>query len=142
MSPTDPRRHPAAPVPVSAPGERAALLRTLVASLRASDVSDANRGRRTPQTAETAETAESRERLAHTAERRIWRAQDVAQWVLARDVGAYAHALRGVGMTSRQVLATVVALAREAAAPTVTGAALDDLVHDAGRHCVAACFAR
>jgi hypothetical protein len=62
--------------------------------------------------------------------------------VLARDVHAYAHALRGGGMTPRQVLVAVVALVREAAAPTITGARLDDLVHDTGRHCVVACSAR
>jgi hypothetical protein len=132
MSPTDPRQHPP-PVPVSAPGERATLLCTLAALLHAPD---ADVERPVP------ETAESRERLAHTAERRVWRAQDVAQWVLARDVGAYTHALRAAGMTSRQVLVAVVALVREAAAPMITGARLDDLVHEAGRYCVAACFAR
>jgi hypothetical protein len=133
MSRTDPRGHSAAPSPNAAAFEGAALLRTLAELLPASGADVAR---------PASETAESRERLAHTAERRIWRAQDAAQWVLARDVGAYARALRGVGMTSRQVLAAVVALVREAAAPTVSDAPLDDLVHDAGRYCVGACFAR
>jgi hypothetical protein len=133
MSTVASRQHSATPVPAPAARERASLRLTLLDLLRASPA-DAGAA---------AESQESRERLAHTAERRVWRAHDVARWVLARDVGAYARALRAAGVPPRQALAAVVAAVREAAeSALVTGAPLDDLVHDAGRHCVAARSAR
>jgi hypothetical protein len=86
--------------------------------------------------------AESRERLAHTAERRAWAAEDAAQTALAGAVSAYVRALRAAGVRSRAVLAAVAAAVRESAAPTISADALDGVLRDAGQYGVAAYFAQ
>ena len=88
------------------------------------------------------ETAESRERLAHTGERQAWVARDSAESAFAREVTAFTRLLRDAGMQPRRVLLTVAAVVREAAAPSLDGDRLDAAIHDAGRHCVEAYFAR
>jgi hypothetical protein len=88
------------------------------------------------------ETAESRERLAHTGERQAWVARDSAESAFAAAVTAYTRLLRGEGMRPHQALRAVAAVAREAAAPSIDGDRLDAAIHDAGRHCVEAYFAR
>ena len=90
----------------------------------------------------SSETAESRERLAHTGERQTWAARDSAESAFAREVTAYTRLLRDGGMRPRQVLLTVAAVVREAAAPALDGDRLDAAIHDAGRYCVEAYFAR
>ena len=87
-------------------------------------------------------TSESRERLAHTGERQIWAAQDSAETAFARDVTAYTRVLRDGGMRPRRVLGTIAAVVRDAAAPSLDGERLDAALHDAGRYCVEAYFAR
>jgi hypothetical protein len=87
-------------------------------------------------------SAESRERLAHTAERQVWMAQDSAEAAFARDVAAYTRLLREGGMRPRQAVTTVVAVVREAASPSLDGDRLAAAIHDAGRYCVEAYFAR
>lgn len=87
-------------------------------------------------------TAESRERLAVTGERAVWAAQDAAHHAFVRQVGAYARALRDRGVASRQVLAAVDAVVRDEAAASLDAGPLAALVHDAGRCCVEAYYAR
>ena len=88
---------------------------------------------------------ESRERLAHTAERRVWAATDAAQTTqtaLAGAVGAYVRALRAAGFRLRGVLAAVTTAVRESVAPTISVGALDGVLRDAGQYGVEAYFAR
>jgi hypothetical protein len=129
-----------------APAERAALERTVLALTEAEQLFGAeyDRAERRPAVGRPSDdwpsAAESWERLARTAERRVWAAQDAAQATLARDVGAYVRALRDGGMGSRQVLAAVAASVRAAAAPSIDPRALDDIAHDAGRYGVEAYY--
>ena len=122
----------------------AALRRSVVAlsHARESEATDVDGAERWPADGPPSGIAESRERLAHTSERRIWVAQDAAESAFARDVTAYARLLRDGGMRPRQVLRAVAAVVREAAAPALDGDRLDVAIHDAGRHCVEAYFAR
>jgi hypothetical protein len=131
-----------AQAPIPPPG--AGLRRVVLALTRAhrTHASDAERAHRWPPDVDPPGTAESRERLARAGERRIWGAQDAAQAAFAREVAAYARALRDGGMTPRQVLATVAAEVREAAASSLAPGLLDAVVHDAGRYSVEAFFAR
>jgi len=122
---------------------RAALERTVLAIAPAIDVTSLayDGAEHWPSDGQPSGTAESRERLAHTGERKIWVAEDASRAALARDVGAYARALRDGGMTSRQVLVAVADVVREAAARSLGPGVLGALLHDAGRCCVEAYFA-
>jgi hypothetical protein len=90
----------------------------------------------------SSETAESRERLARTAERRVWAAEDAARAALAGAVGAYVRALQAAGIRSRGVLAAVASAVRESVAPTIGVRALDVIARDAEQYGVEAYFAR
>jgi hypothetical protein len=126
------------------PAQHAALRRTVLALTHAheSRSADFDGTDHWPPDAPPSGTAESRERLAHTGERQIWVAWDAAQTALAREVAAYTRTLRDGGMAPRQVLAAITAVVRDAAAPSLAAEALDAFVHDAGRYCVEAYFAR
>ena len=149
MSPARRSVHPQRPSDALAadrsptPAASAALRRSVVALTRAHEVqaADFDGADHWPPDARPSGPAESRERLAHTGERQIWVAHDSARTAFAREVTAYTRVLRDGGMRPRQALATVVAVVREAAAPSLDGAPLDAAVHDAGRHCVEAYFA-
>jgi hypothetical protein len=95
-----------------------------------------------PRDARPSGAAESRERLARTGERQTWVARDEAQAALARDVAAYTRSLRDGGMRPKQVLAAITAVVRDAAVPSLAAEPLAAVVHDAGRYCVEAYFAR
>lgn len=128
----------------TASASSAALRRAVVALAHAqeSSVADFDGADHWPPDAPPAGPSESRERLAHTGERQIWMAHDSARAAVAREVSAYARVLRDGGMRARQVVATVAAVFRDAAAPTLADHPLDVAVHDAGRHAVEAYFAR
>ena len=136
---------PADPATTAAASAASAALRRSVVALtharepRAVDVDGADHW---PPDGPLSGTAESRERLAHTGERQIWVAQDWAETAFAHEVTAYTRVLRDGGMRPRQVLRTVAAVVREAASPSLDGDRLDGAIHDAGRHCVEAYFAR
>jgi hypothetical protein len=152
MSPT--RR---AERPSDAPS--AALAASAVALMHARnlDAADEDRVDHWPLGGPLSGSAESWERLARTAERRVWAAQDAVEAAFAREVAAYTRVLRDAGLRPRQVLAAVAAVVRAAAVPPLgrdrldgdrldgdrlDGDRLDATIHDAGRYCVEAYFAR
>jgi hypothetical protein len=149
-----PARHPARPsdAPPAAPPvdpsdtlAASAMLRrsaTVLSLARESRAGDSDGADHWPPDAHAPDTAESRERLAHTAERLVWVTQDSAERAFARDVSAYTRLLRDGGMRPRQAVAAVAAVVREGAAPSLDGERLDAAIHDAGRYCVEAYFAR
>jgi hypothetical protein len=136
----DPSTSPATPAPAPGAAIRGALLALLDAQPPPS--SEFDRAVRRAVDEGAPGIAESRERLAHTAERRIWMAEDAARAAFVREVAAYTCALRDDGAKPRQVLVAIAAVVREGAAPSLDAGALDTLVHDAGRYCVEAYFAR
>jgi len=130
-------------MPTSSTAARAALARTVVAVAAAIGATNLvyDGAEHWPSDGAPSGPGESRERLAHTGEQQLWVAEDALHAALARDVGAYARALRDGGMTSRQVLIAVADVVREAAASSLGADALDALLHGAGRSSVAAYFA-
>jgi hypothetical protein len=132
------------PAPELASAERAALERTVLALTEAPYVPRPEydgADHWPPDGGRSSGTAESRERLARTAERRVWAAEDAAQAALAGAVGAYVRALRAAGMRSRGVLAAVASAVRGSAAPRISVGALDGIARDAEQYGVEAYFA-